>query len=184
MEPSGERVAEPISYVLPQPAGAPDAWTAEAAQLGGVGSQRLLEVAEVAAPSAVADVLGSQVVVRRRLVLLDGRPVELADSYYPLEVARGTGLAESARIRGGSPTLLAALGHLPAEVAEELVVRPGTAAETAALDLRDGSLVVQLFRVTCGRDGRPYEVAVMVMRPEGRVFRYRTKVGDDGVSRQ
>ncbi|GAA1423167.1 UTRA domain-containing protein [Catellatospora coxensis] len=180
MEPSGE----PISYVLPQPVGAPDAWTVEAAQLGGVGTQRLLEVAEVAAPPAVATVLGPRVVVRRRLVLLDERPVELADSYYPLEVARGTGLAEAGRIRGGAPTLLATLGYLPDEVAEELAVRPGTAAETASLDLADGSLVVELFRVTRDRDGRAYEVAAMVMRPEGRVFRYRMKVGDDGVSRQ
>ncbi|WP_144118955.1 UTRA domain-containing protein [Catellatospora sichuanensis] len=184
MGPPGERAAEPISYVLPQPVGASDAWTADAAQLGRVGSQRLLEVAEVAAPAVVADVIGARVVVRRRLVLLDGQPVELADSYFPLEVAQGTGLAEAGRIRGGAPTLLAALGFLPDEVAEELVVRPATGAEAAALDLAGDSLVVELRRVTRGRDGRPYEVAVMVMRPEGRVFRYRMKVDVDGVSRQ
>ncbi|WP_166386851.1 UTRA domain-containing protein [Catellatospora methionotrophica] len=184
MRPLGRHAGEPVSYVLPQPPGAPDAWTTEAAQQGRVGSQRLLEVAEVVPPGAVASVLGPAVVVRRRLVLLDGQPVELADSYYPLEIARGTGLAQAARIRGGAPTLLAELGFRPDEVAEQLAVRPGTAAETAALDLPGGSQVVELVRVTYERDGSPYEVAVMVMRPEGRVFRYRMKVDDDGVSRR
>ncbi|MFI6821267.1 UTRA domain-containing protein [Micromonospora sp. NPDC050187] len=67
--------------------GAAEAWKAEAAAGGGVGSQQLLGAAEVVAPAEVATALGvepgAMVVVRRRLMLLDDRPVELTDSGRP-----------------------------------------------------------------------------------------------------
>jgi DNA-binding GntR family transcriptional regulator len=184
MQPSGEWGSESAAYVLPATDGGPDAWTEETRRRGQTGSQVLTEVVEVPAPPSVAQALrlakDSSVVLRRRLVLLDGRPVELADSYYPTTVAAGTGLAEPKKIRGGAPTLLAALGYVPAKVVEQITVRPPTAAEAEALELAEGAAVVELFRVTAGRDDAPYEVSVMTMRPEGRVFRYQFRIGGDG----
>src|SRR3954454_23367144 len=79
-----------------------DAWAAEAAQHGGTGTQKLLAVDEVPASASVAEMLGlsqgEPVVVRRRLILFDDHPVELADSYYPAAIARGTRLAEARKI--------------------------------------------------------------------------------------
>ena len=46
-----------MPYVTP---GTSDSWRAEAATAGGVGSQRLLEVAEVVAPAEVAVALGEE----------------------------------------------------------------------------------------------------------------------------
>lgn len=64
-----------------------DAWGAEAAEHGGTGTQKLLSVDEVVASATIADMLGlaagEPVVVRRRLMLFNDRPVELVDSYYP-----------------------------------------------------------------------------------------------------
>ncbi|MDI1459449.1 UTRA domain-containing protein [Catellatospora sp. KI3] len=177
MRPEGGWTADSISYVHPQPDGAPDAWTAEARQLGRTGSQQLLRVGEVDSPPAVEPLLGARSVLRRRLILLDGAPVEIADSYYPCELAVGTALAEPLKIRGGAPTLLASLGCAPAELVEELTVRPAGAAEAHLLGVGAGSAVVELVRATRDAGGRPYEVAVMVMRPEGRVFRYRMAMG-------
>jgi GntR family transcriptional regulator len=81
-----------------------DAWGQEAAATGGVGEQRLLNVAEEASAPEVASALGLQpgepVIVRRRLMLLDGKPVELTDSYYPLAIADRTLLAETRKIPG------------------------------------------------------------------------------------
>ncbi|WP_216590915.1 GntR family transcriptional regulator, partial [Streptomyces brasiliscabiei] len=55
-----------------------------------------LEVKEEKASQDVSTRLGSvrRVLVRRRRYLLDGRPVEFATSYLPLDIARGTPIAE------------------------------------------------------------------------------------------
>ena len=78
-----------VSVSLPYvTGGASDAWAAEAAGRGGSGTQRLRMVSEVTPPRSVAEALetpaGEQVVVRRRVMLLDEKPVELTDSYYPV----------------------------------------------------------------------------------------------------
>src|SRR4051812_14421382 len=94
--------SDAIAYMTARGDGQTDAWTAEAKQRGG---QRLVEVAEVTPPPAVAEALhppaGDKAVVRRRAILLDDAVIELADSYYPASVARGTGLAEARKIKGG-----------------------------------------------------------------------------------
>ncbi|MBB5625055.1 GntR family transcriptional regulator [Sphaerisporangium krabiense] len=174
-------VGDSAAYLAPRAQGRPDAWTEELAQTRRSGSQRLIKVAELVPPSEVADALGlssaDHVVVRRRVMLIDDRPVELADSYYPARLASGTLLGEMRKIPGGAPTLLAELGYRPKEALEELTVRPATEREAEGLALTPGSLVVVLFRIVVGVDGVPFEVSVMTMRPEGRRFRYRVKVG-------
>jgi DNA-binding GntR family transcriptional regulator len=101
-----------------------DAWAADAARRGMAGTQRLLVVETIEAPGAVREALslrpGDRVVVRRRLIFLDGQPVELADSSYPAAIAGATALAETTKIRGGAVTLLGRLGHAPAEFVEEI----------------------------------------------------------------
>src|SRR5690348_16339938 len=108
-----------MTYVSGQPG---DAWGAEAAQHGGAGTQRLVDVGEVSASPAVADALGlntgEPVIIRRRVMLFDDHPVELVESYYPPALARGTRLAEPRKIRGGAVALLAELGHQPKRVQE------------------------------------------------------------------
>ncbi|MGV9596082.1 GntR family transcriptional regulator [Streptosporangium sandarakinum] len=168
------------SYLVPRSGGSVDAWSEELAARGESGSQRLLEVREVTPPAQVAESLGlsagDTVIVRRRMMLVDERPVELTDSYYPSSVAAGTGLAQMAKIRGGAPTLLAELGYSPAEAYEELIVRPATVEEAEALRLSEGTLVIVLVRTVLAADGTPFETSVMTMRPEGRRFTYRIKV--------
>ncbi|GHC72409.1 hypothetical protein GCM10007079_05600 [Nocardiopsis terrae] len=157
------------SYVKAQTNGGSDPWTAQ----GTHATQRLLEVAEVDAPDDVLQALKQKrVTVRRRLMLFDGVPVELTDSYYPLTVASGTALAEERKVRGGAPTLLAELGYVAHEVTEDVCARPVTPAEATALDLPERSTALVLLRVTRDREGRPFEVSRMVMRPEGRHLRY------------
>src|SRR5689334_20515735 len=101
---SGDWLSPSAPYLSAPAVGQPDAWTAEAASTARRGSQRLLGAGEVLPPAPVAEALGvpsdEPVVVRRRLILLDDQPVELADSYYPLAIAGGTGLAAASRIRG------------------------------------------------------------------------------------
>lgn len=144
-----------------------DAWMAEAAQRGAKGTQRLREVVEVVPPSGVAEALnlahGLSAVVRRRLMLLDGKPVELTDSYYPVSVARGTRLAEARKIPGGAITLLTELGHVPRHVREDVSARPAGAEERQLLDLGDDDWVMVLNRLVSTAEGTPIEASVMTM---------------------
>ncbi|MFB7707934.1 UTRA domain-containing protein [Streptomyces sp. NPDC056105] len=158
-----------------------DAWGKEAAERGRSGTQRILSAGEEPAPLAVASALGllagTAVVVRQRLILLDGQPIELAYSYWPTEVAAGSALAGTGRIRGGAVSLLADLGYHPDTVDEDVQTRPPTRAEAEALQLADNSeWVLTLTRTIATPDSRPYEVSVMVS--PGRIGRlhYSMKV--------
>jgi DNA-binding GntR family transcriptional regulator len=76
--------------------------------------QQLTEVGEVAAPDDVGGLLGVEpgttVIVRRRVMLLDDEPVQLADSYYPLDLVHGTPIAELRKLPGGTVAALERLG--------------------------------------------------------------------------
>ncbi|MEU3665776.1 GntR family transcriptional regulator [Streptomyces virginiae] len=156
-----------LPYVLPNPEGQADAWSQAS------GTQELLEVGEVAPPADVAAALGlaggEPAVVRRRLMRANGMVVELADSYYPPCIARGTHLAERRKIRGGAPTLLANLGHRPGRVEEDVEVRLATPGECAALEAPAGEPVMVLSRTTVSQDDQPIEVSRMVMRSGSRL---------------
>ncbi|MEV0149148.1 MULTISPECIES: UTRA domain-containing protein [unclassified Nonomuraea] len=164
-----------VSYVQPRPRQT-DAWTAETAQQGRRGTQQIREVAEVPAPDVIASALnlpsGEPVVVRRRLVLLDEQPYELADSYYPVTIARGTALVEPRKIPGGAVTLLADLGRLPHRIEEDVYTRPATADERDVLHLDEHEWVLVLTRLSRTHDGTPVEVSVMTMVARGRHLRY------------
>ncbi|MGH3770087.1 MAG: UTRA domain-containing protein [Pseudonocardiaceae bacterium] len=64
--------------------------------------QRITFVGEVAPLEDVADNLrvpdAGAVVVRKRVLFLDDEPVELAESYYPTELVRGSRIMEMGRI--------------------------------------------------------------------------------------
>jgi DNA-binding GntR family transcriptional regulator len=171
-------------YVKPRQPGQPDAWAQEAAEHGHTGTHRLREVAEVQPPAQVAAALQQSphepAVVRRRVVLLDGQPVELADSYYPAAIARGTRLAEQRKIPGGAPTLLASLGHDFRPPCEDIAARFATAAERELLNLTEPTPVLELTRTITNQDGVPVEVSVMTMLP-GRRLRYQLG-GDDAAT--
>lgn len=162
------------AYVTPRPAGQPDPW---------VGTQRLLEVDEVVPPPGV--VAGLQLdpgdlavlaVVRRRLMLLEDRPVELTDSYYPASIARGTGLAEARKIRGGAVTLLAELGYAPCRVREDITARPARVEERQSLELGEDDWVLVLTRIVLGSNGLPVEASVMTMVARGCHLGYELTV--------
>ena len=157
-------------YLAPRQPGQSDAWTAEAASAGRIGSQKLLVVDEEAPPPEVDIALGlygGPAVLRRRLVLLDGIPVEIADSWYPPEIARGTRLAENRRIPGGAVTYLAELGYTAQRSGEDVSAPVAADWQAEILGLQYGSRLLQLMRVVHGApDATPFEVTVMAMNPE------------------
>lgn len=170
-----------VPYLSPREAGQVDAWTDETAQSGRIGTQDLRTVANVAPPAEVAEALRlppeETAILRSRVIHLDGAPVELADSWYPLQVAQDTPLAEGRKIKGGAVTLLASLGYLAHEAREDISVRTADAAEADLLHIPEGDPLILLFRTTLTSDGVPYEVSTMRMVATGRHLMYRLTVG-------
>ncbi|MEV6979823.1 UTRA domain-containing protein [Sphaerisporangium sp. NPDC051017] len=165
-------------YTRPRSADQGDAWAEEAARHGQSGTHLLQEVVEGVAPDEVAELLqlsrGSRVIVRRRTVLLNDQPIEIADSYYPLTIAQGTRLAEHRKIRGGAVTLLAELGHEPRLAQEDVSARPATDEERRALELDENEWVLVLVRTLKTGDGTPVEITTIRMIAQGRHLRYET----------
>lgn len=159
-----------LAYIKPRDHGQTDAWTEEAKQRG---SQQLTHVGETEPPQVVARALrlppNGTAIVRRRLILLDGDVIELADSYYPPAIAAGTGLAQKRKIKGGAPTLLAALGHTARHVCEDLEFSEADEAERTTLSLPEGACVLRLLRTTSAEDGTPLEAQLMVMKAPRRL---------------
>jgi DNA-binding GntR family transcriptional regulator len=175
---NGQWVSDSSGYLRPQTGS--DAWTQEAAANGGVGGQHLLDAGLTRPPAHVARALrldaGASAVHRRRLITLNGRPVELADSWYPPEIAANTQLAEPRKIKGGAVTLLTELGYRIASVAEDVESRLAEPAEAELLELGDREPVLVLTRIACTADGTPIEASVMVTPGSERRLRYEMKV--------
>ncbi|MFC9932245.1 GntR family transcriptional regulator [Streptomyces sp. NPDC127190] len=174
-------VSTSMPYVRPRQQGQSDAWSAEAAARGGKGGQRIVQAGEVPAPEEVAEAFGlaagETVVVRRRVIHLDDEPCELTDTYYPADIARGTPLAEKAKIPGGAVTLLAGLGHAGRRVREDVTARMPGAEERDVLRLAPDQPVLALKRVTFDGDERPVQVDMMVMPAHRQQLRYEMRIG-------
>jgi DNA-binding GntR family transcriptional regulator len=166
------------SYLVP--ADGADAWTVATANRHG--SQQLLGVEIVEPTPRLADALQlgpeGRAVVRRRLMLFGDTPVEIANSCYPELLAVGTPLADKAKIRGGAPRAVAALGFRVAYADEEVDLDSTlTPSEAALLKVGDDLRVVRLFRTAYTDADVPVEVTASVMIPAGRTLRHRIAVG-------
>jgi GntR family transcriptional regulator len=125
----------------------------------------LVDVAEVHPPVQVAQALGitteDYAVMRYRVLYIDDEPVETVRSYYPVEIARGTALAEKRKIRGGSPELLANLGYEMKEFIDRVSVRMPTTDELEALKLPNSVPILRTIAVAFSEGRIPVEVSVM-----------------------
>ncbi|MEV6672618.1 UTRA domain-containing protein [Streptomyces sp. NPDC051162] len=173
-------ISSSMPYLKPD-ADRPDAWSAEAADRGHKGSQSIVHAGEVPAPPDVASLLGlaegETVVVRRRIMYLDDRANELTDTYYPADIARGTPLAGTARIRGGAVKLLTALGYVGARVREDVIARMPGPEERALLQTAQDEPVLHLTRVTLDDRNRPIQVDMMTMPAHRQRLRYELTIG-------
>lgn len=169
MSPGDDWVSTSMPYLAPRANGQGDAWSEEAAARGRRGTQRIVHAGEVPASEEVAGLLGvaagEAVIVRRRVIELDGEPCELTDTYYPIHIAGGTGLAGVAKIPGGAVTLLARLGHVGVRVREDVTAGlPGTV-EQQALRIGPDQPVLRLTRLTLDAGDRPLQADLMTRPP-------------------
>ncbi|WP_255955989.1 GntR family transcriptional regulator [Streptomyces odontomachi] len=174
-------VGSSLPYLTPRSNGQPEAWGAEAAARGRRGGQRIVAAGEVPADAEVAGLLGVRegepVVVRRRIIELDEEPCELTDTYYPAEIARGTPLGRTGKIRGGAVTLLASLGHVGVRVQEEVTAHMPDPEQRTALRLAPDEPVLRLARTTWDADDRPIQADIMIMPAHRQRLRYELRIG-------
>ncbi|MEV7424016.1 UTRA domain-containing protein [Streptomyces sp. NPDC091212] len=177
---TGDWVSTSMPYLAPRQGNRPDAWTEELAARGRRGSQRIVSAGEVEAPAEVAGLLGiavgEAVVVRRRVMYLEGRPCELTDTYYPAPIARDTRLAQTAKIPGGAVTLLAELGHIGVRVQEDVTAHTPTPDERETLHTEPGEPALRLTRVTFDSQDRPLQVDMMTMPGHRQRLRYEMRI--------
>ncbi|MEU3407938.1 GntR family transcriptional regulator [Streptomyces sp. NPDC006670] len=162
-----QRTVRPACSLTPATAGAAYPWLAQfAGPARAEARSELVGVGEAEVHGDIAAALGqengSPALLRHQLITVDSEPAELVSSYYPLDIARGTALAEYRRIRGGSPTLLKELGFPPRTSVDRVSARIPTQAEHAALRLPGDLPVLRTLRTVYGYDHRPIEVTVMV----------------------
>ena len=163
------------SYIAPSD-GKWMGWREAARQQGMDGSQTLDEVAFVDPPGAVADALrldeGQQAVVRRRTMFLDGKAVQLADSYYAGELARGTALAVNAKVKIGTAALLDGMGFKTIECEEFVAARMPSARESDLLHLGAGVPVIEMIRVTKAANDLPVQCEIFVLAADRHRLKY------------
>jgi GntR family transcriptional regulator len=156
---------------------------AEADRQGLTATQVMRELAEVPAPLAVAERLGIEpgtpVWVRKRTTLIDGRPNQLADSYYPLDVVeRAPQIRDENTGPGGGFARLEEAGVILSEISEESTARMPTTPESVALRLPAGTPVIDLVRTARDQDGRAVEVMLAVMAADMVRLSYTFPVPD------
>lgn len=154
---------------------------AEVEELGLSWRQEVLELAEVTAPEWVASWYDldpeTTVFVRRRRFWLEGRPSQLADSYYPLDLVQGSRIMQEHTGPGGGYRVLEEMGYPLTRVREEITLRMPTPDEVRALRLDLGTPIAQLRRVLFSGD-KPIEVLEGILAGDHYVFCYDFPVGD------
>ncbi|MFD8332032.1 GntR family transcriptional regulator [Streptomyces solisilvae] len=151
------------------------AFTVEAEAAGSRPEVDNLEVKEERPSPDISARLGSprKVLARRRRYLLDGRPVEFATSYLPLDLARNTPIAQPNPGPGGIYARLEEMGHRLDHFDEEIRARMPSPAEVRTLQLASGVPVIHLVRTAYDREGRAVEVCDTVMAADAYVLAYQ-----------
>ncbi|MFE2186136.1 GntR family transcriptional regulator [Streptomyces sp. NPDC059455] len=151
------------------------AFTVEAEAAGSRPEVDNLEVKEERPSQDISARLGSprKVLARRRRYLLDGRPVEFATSYLPLDLARNTPIAQPNPGPGGIYARLEEMGHRLDHFDEEIRARMPSPAEVRSLQLASGVPVIHLVRTAYDSEGRAVEVCDTVMAADAYVLAYQ-----------
>jgi len=121
-----------------------------------------IRVTRATAPSNIAERLRlaphAEVVVRERRYTANGRPIETAVSYIPLDMAKGTRIEEADTGPGGIYARLEEAGHVLAHFTEEVGARMPTPDERRDLEVGTGVPVLTVLRTAYDTDDVAVEV--------------------------
>ncbi|CAM4474352.1 UbiC transcription regulator-associated domain-containing protein [Nocardia ninae] len=143
---------------------------------GQIPTRRMLQIGRDEIPVDAAFWLqaapGDEVVIRKRLQLLDGEPAVISTSYYPLWVAAGSRLESPDALPEGPDELIESLGHRFVRGIEVFQARMPTPEEADLLQLPTGVPVVRMWDVDYDAEGRPLQVASDIYAADRHEFAY------------
>jgi GntR family transcriptional regulator len=135
------------------------------------GRVRILDAGQVAAPTRAASALdvgeGDPVVVRRRLISVDGLgPVELGTAYVPVDLAQGTDVTSPVPLVGGLLRHLADRKGVAFDHATERIsARAATAEESRLLEIGRRECVLTALLTVRDRSGAALVALDVVLPP-------------------
>lgn len=139
-------------------------------------SRQMLAIGRTETPTDAAVWLqtqpGEQVVIRKRLQLLDGQPAVISTSYYPLWLAAGTRLESPDALPEGPDVLIETLGHRFSRGIEIFRVRMPTQEESSLLRLSPGTPVVLMWDIDYDEQGRALQAAEDIYAGDKHEFAY------------
>ncbi|GLU46147.1 GntR family transcriptional regulator [Nocardiopsis ansamitocini] len=152
------------------------AFDAEMAQRGHESRTELVQWGETVAPQVASDALdltaGAKVAIRKRHMHADDVPVQIATSYVPWELAKGTAIAEQDTGSGGTYSRLAEAGHTVERFTETIRSRMPTPEEADFLRLDEDQPVYDVLHTAWTAEGRAVEICVHVMPTTQWVLHY------------
>ncbi len=159
-------------------------FNAQAMEQGQSARQDIVEVARISAPAYVAQRLdlddGADVIVRRRVFLLEDRPAALVNSYYPADMAAGTAIELLGRIKGGVYAMIedpdGPIRRQVARSVDEITGRMPTPEEARELRLPQGVPVFRVLRTVYDAQSQPLELQDSVAAGDRHEFRYEVEM--------
>lgn len=142
-----------------------DAWNADVRAQGHEPRQEIVVNIDTPSPKVAQRLQVDEdepVVVRRRTRFVDNIPFQLADSYFPMEIAQGTPLMKPGDVSapGG---ILTSIGHPQKRLLDEIQIRMPTKEESARLGLPPGTPVAEHIRTGYREDGKPVRVMISIV---------------------
>lgn len=131
---------------------------------------RVSATPEVASALGIAE--GADVLVRPRVLYANDEPTQIADSYYPWDIAGDSPLMVADTGSGGSYSRLAEMGYPIARFTENVNVRMPNDAERQILQLEATQPVFDIVHIALGSDDRPIEAAFHVLPGHLWTLRY------------
>lgn len=110
--------------------------------------------------------------VRRRVMYADDEPLQLGDSYYPLDIVRNSKIMNPADVVEGTDQVLEDHGHTPRRYEDQITWRMPTSDEATKLQLEPGTPVGRLVRTSFDQGDVPVEVYVVILPGDKHVLLY------------
>ncbi|GAA1778307.1 GntR family transcriptional regulator [Luedemannella helvata] len=138
-----------------------------------------IDVSLIAAPADIAQRLeldeGTLIVARRRVRSINGEPVNINDSHFPLEIVKDSEIMSPADIPRGTNQALADLGYAQDRAIDEYYWRMPTPEESHRLSLGAGTPVVMHIVTGYTVDGRPVRCTRNVLPGDRHMIVYERK---------
>jgi GntR family transcriptional regulator len=148
-------------------------------------SRQMLHIGRMAASAEAAKWLqvapSEEVVIRKRLQLLDGEPAVISTSYYPLWIAADTRLESPKALPEGPDVLIEGLGYHFSRGVEVFQARMPTPEEARLLRLAPGIPIVRMWDVDYDVEGRTLQAAEDLYAGDRHEFVYEWSEGDASV---